>query len=117
MSCRYYAKLCFVIGERVVFVDVRGDSYQQIPTEDGSDISCVSTFNNTRLFFWRSKDRSVQPWSKTDGKWQRAGDKIYWDDVEKVYSTTRINGRSFKLLPLIKDPDNDTLTEVFALNI
>jgi len=115
MSCSDYYLLCFVIAERVVLVNVRDNSYEQIPTEDGSDISCVSTYEINRLFFWRSKDKSVQPWFKTDGKWQRACDKVYWDDVEKVYSTTGIGGKMFEFLPLIENPDDNAVTKVFAI--
>ena len=96
-----------------MFVDLEENLYEQIPIDDASDISCVSTFGFRHLSFWRSKDKSFQSWIKEDEKWQ-AGDKIYWNDDENVYSV-KIDSFTFKLLPLIKEPDNDTLTEVFVL--
>jgi len=119
MSSSYYYILCFVIGERIVYVDVKQDEeYEQFPIEFGSDISCFSNYLTLEievLFLWSRKDKSVQLWSKTDGKWQQAGDKIYWNDEDKIYSASVNDDHVFKLLPLIKNPDDNAITEIFAI--
>jgi len=116
MSSSVSYSLCFVIAQHVVLVDVKDEEFEQIPIQFGSDVSCISndlTSEYEVLFLWSRKDKFVQPWSKTDGKWQ-AGDKIYWNDEDKIYSAS-VNDHLFKLLPLVKNSDDDAIIEIFAI--
>ena len=143
MSCSNYFLLCFLVYELVVLVDVRQNSYEEITLNlFGTNVSCFSTYfsspsNNqiTRhsikaLILWSLKDKSVQVCFKEAGKWHSVparyqpncclGDKLLWNYAEKnsgmmlTYEfTVGIYDCSFKLLPLVKEPDN-TLIEVFA---
>ena len=125
MSCSEYFLLCFLICERVVLVDVRQNSYEEITLNlYGTNVSCFSTYfsspsNNqiTRhsikaLILWSLKDKSVQVWFKAGGKWHSVDIVGYQPNCCTAF-TVGIDDCSFKLLPLVKEPDN-TLIEVFA---
>ena len=125
MSCSEYFLLCFLICERVVLVDVRQNSYEEITLNVfGTNVSCFSTYfsspsNNqiTRhsikaLILWSLKDKSVQVWFKAGGKWHSVDIVGYQPNCCTAF-TVGIDDCSFKLLPLVKEPDN-TLIEVFA---